>query len=362
MRIRAFAVALTAVLGTTLVSAVPATADHAVSIDFPGDVAEYRSPFDGPATIVITVDPADQDDSFTARLKSPSGNVLDTTTIPVLNEDADGIVTKNFTWEPLSVTAVKQFTVAVYRNGGQVAAESFFLHPKLVRITDITPDPFLPWIDDGVKDVTHVKYSLSADVVETEVRIFAPKSTGACCGTLLRDETLGPRSQGANVWDWNGRDEGGANLPKGPYYVRVWADDGTLPPALSKPMKVTIAKSYTAKETVSKPARHYHHVGPITPLIAAGDCRIYVYDGVLRILCQTAKVTVYWRWGLGAGEKIVKASFVIENPTNGCPTSIRSVGHTKHESYFTVNDDEPGISASCRIQTARITYRYQQPS
>ncbi|HET9671389.1 MAG TPA: FlgD immunoglobulin-like domain containing protein, partial [Actinomycetota bacterium] len=349
-------------IGIVLVVAVPASAAHEVTIDFPGNVAEYYSPFDGPATIEITVDAADVDDTFTAKLKSPGGSVLDTTRIPVLNEDADGVVTKAFRWDPLSVTGLKQYTVAVYRNGAEQASESFFLRPKLVTITDITPDPFLPKIDDGVKDVTHVRFSLAAAVQDAEVQIFAPKSTGVCCGSLLRVEALGALSEGANTWDWDGRDEEDVDLPKGGYWVRVWADDGTLAPVLSKAVKVSIARSYRATDTMQKPARQYHHVGAITPLHAAGDCRIYLYDGQLRILCQTAKVTVYWRWGLDAGEKIVKARFVIENPSDGCPTSIRSAGFTKHESWFQVNDDVAGIAAKCNLETAKITYSYLQPS
>jgi hypothetical protein len=71
---------------------------------------------------------------------------------------------------------------------------------------------------------------------------------------------------------------------------------------------------------------------------------------------------VYWRWGLSSDERIEKASFVIDNPTTGCPSSIRSVGHTKHESSFTVNDDVAGISASCRVSKAKITYSFPRAS
>ncbi|HEX6401142.1 MAG TPA: FlgD immunoglobulin-like domain containing protein [Actinomycetota bacterium] len=365
MRTRPLALAASIAIGIAMLTAAPASAAHTVSsIGFPDGHTEFYSPFGGPATVTFAVDAADTDATFSVRLRPFGENAIHTEQVFVDNEDADGTKVFDLDWPALSVSSATQYEVVVFRNGVFVDGESFFLHPKLVRITDITPDPFLPWIDDGHKDVTHVKFSLAADVDAAEVRIFAPKSTGACCGNLLRDESLGPLSGGANVWDWDGRKEDGTNLPKGGYWVRVWADDGVLAPGLSKPVKVSIARTYRATDTMSKPARRYHHVGPITPLVAAGDCRIFVdpNDDHLRILCQTAKVTVYWRWGLDAGEKIVKQSFVIENPTSGCPSSIRSTGHSQHESFFAVNDDEPGISASCELVTAKITYSYDQSS
>ena len=75
--------------------------------------------------------------------------------------------------------SAKTYVVAVYRNGNlQVASESFFLHPRLAVITGATPNPFLPWIDDGYKDETRIRFTLAADVHDAEARVFKANSSG----------------------------------------------------------------------------------------------------------------------------------------------------------------------------------------
>jgi hypothetical protein len=352
-------------LALGILTAAPAAAAITVaSITFPGGASEFYSPFSGPASIRFEFTGDENNANFEVRLRPVGGSAVFTKSGVYVTPDApETFEIKDVAWPALSVTSAREYVVAVYRNGTQVASDRFLLQPRLVSITGATPNPFFPWIDDGYKDTTRIRFSLVADA-EAEARVFKPNSSGKCCGPLIRDDQLSGLAAGANHWVWDGRGEGlfAGTMAKGNYFVKIWADDGTLPPAVSKPFKVSIARTYRATKTTSKAATKYHHVGPITPLIAAGDCRIYVYDGVLRILCQTAKVTVYWRWGLSSDERIEKASFVIDNPTTGCPSSIRSVGHTKHESSFTVNDDVAGISASCRVSKAKITYSFPRAS
>jgi hypothetical protein len=96
--------------------------------------------------------------------------------------------------------------------------------------------------------------------------------------------------------------------------------------------------------------------------VIGGDCLVGVDAGNLRILCQGARVSVYWRWGLGQSQRIQRASVVLDTQAGSCPSSIRRSGHTKHESSFTVNEDLAGALADCRIVTAKITYSYLQAS
>ncbi|HEV2951272.1 MAG TPA: hypothetical protein VGZ51_04120, partial [Actinomycetota bacterium] len=161
-------------------------------------------------------------------------------------------------------------------------------------------------------------------------------------------------------WIWDGTNGNGDNLGKGNYFVRIWANDGVLAPALSKAMKVTIARTYRATTTRSKTANAYHHVGPVTPLVLGGDCIVY-RSSSLQVLCQGGRVSVYWRWGLASDERIERASFVLDT-VEGCPPSIRRTGHTKHESSFTMNEDLPGAAGDCRLVTARITYSHPEQS
>ena len=125
--------------------------------------------------------------------------------------------------------------------------------------------------------------------------------------------------------------------------------------------KVAIARTYRATKTKSKTASAYHHVGPVTPLVIGGGCIVFRSNGNLQILCQGARVSVYWRWGLSSVDRIERASFVLDT-VEGCPRSIRRTGHTKHGSSFTMNEDLAGASGDCRLVTARITYSYPKAS
>jgi len=72
-------------------------------------------------------------------------------------------------------------------------------------------------------------------------------------------------------------------------------------------------------------------------------------------------VSVYWRWGLSSVERIERASFVLAT-VDGCPRSIRRTRHTKHESFFTMNEDLVGAAGNCYLVSAKITYSYPKAS
>ena len=361
MRKRLLALAGTMALGISALTALPASAAHTVTIVFPGGGAEFYSPFDGPATITVTIDPADVDDSFKARLRPTGGTVIASTEFFVDSDDPDGAHEATFSWPALSVSNPKQYDVAVYRDGAQIAVESFFLYPKLVQITEVKPNPFLPWIDDGIKDTTTVSFDLAVGA-DAEARVFRATTSGRCCAGQVLTEPLGSLPTGGNTWEWDGRDDLGANQPKGDYYVRIWADDGAIASAVSNPSKVSIARSYRAKATDSKPARRYHHLGPSTSTALGGGCLTYESIGNLIVLCQAGKMSVYWRWGLSSAERIVSQSFVLDSSSADCPRKIRSTSHTKHESAFTVNENLNNFRALCSLRTAKITYSYLQAS
>jgi hypothetical protein len=357
---RLFALAVVAALGVTALTALPASATHTVAITFPGANAEFYSPFAGPATITVTVDPLDADATFTARLRPTGKSAIASKEFFVDNGDADGTKVVSFGWPSLSVTSGTQYDVVVFRDGAKVALESFYLHPKLVRLTDIEPDPFLPWIDDGHKDTTTVSFTLAADA-DAEARVFNATSGGGCCAGRMLTEPLGSLLSGANTWTWDGRDGGGANLPKGDYFVKIWADDGAIGSAVSNAMKVTIARSYRTTATKSKPARSYHHLGTSSPTALGGACLTLISLGNLLIICQSGAMSAYWRWGLSASERIVGQSFVLDGPEQ-CPRRIRSTAHTKHQSEFRVYENIDNFGATCSLATARITYSYLHPS
>jgi hypothetical protein len=357
-RLLPFGTAMALALG--LLTATPAAATYAVaSISFPG--SEFYSPFTGPATVTFTFDGSENDATFELRLRPVGGTAIHRKLVFIDPDTQPSPRAVSFSWPALTAGSAKTFEVAVYRDGKPLGApESFLLRPPLVSITGATPNPFFPWIDNGHKDTTNVRFDLAADAV-AQARVFRPNSAGKCCGVLVRSDDLGSFTAGNNWnWIWDGTNENGTNLGKGNYFVRISADDGVVAPALSKAMKVTIARTYRATTTRSKTANAYHHVGPVTPLVLGGDCIIY-RSSSLQVLCQGGRVSVYWRWGLASDERIERASFVLDT-VEGCPPSIRRTGHTKHESSFTMNEDLPRAAGDCRLVTARITYSHPEQS
>jgi flagellar hook capping protein FlgD len=345
--------ALGTVLGLTLavLSAVPAHAAFAATITFPNGASEFYSPFSGPATIQITFNGSEPDTTFSVRIRPAGGTSIHTESHFV---DADGVSpnTFNFDWPALTVTSPKTYEVVVYNGGTLVANEGFQLKPRLVTITGASPNPFLPWIDDGIKDTTNVHFNLASDA-GAEARVFKAKTGGGCCGVQVLTDNLGNLSSGANTWNWDGRDDGHNNLAKGDYYVKIWADDGTLPPAISKPWRVTIARTYLKGSTVEKNGIAYHHTGPVTSYRRGGNCFVTKdeTDKDLWITCLSASFTVYWRWAVPAGSKLQKASFVFIKVSSSICNAKKGI--TRTDSYLKVG----GVGQfRCRIDKARATY------
>ena len=351
-----FGAAMALALG--LLTAAPAAATYAATITFPG--SEFYSPFSGPATVTFTFDGSENDATFELRLRPVGGTAIHRKPVFIDPDTQSSPQAVNLSWPALAVGSAKTFQVAVYRDGKPLGSpESFLLKPPLVSIAGATPNPFFPWIDNGHKDTTNVRFGLAADAA-AQARVFRPNSVGKCCGALVRNDDLGSPTAGNKNWIWDGTNDSGGNLGKGSYFVRIWANDGVVAPTLSKAMKVTIARTYRATTSRSKTANAYHHVGPVTPLVLGGDCIVY-RSSSLQVLCQGGRVSVYWRWGLASDERIERASFVLDT-VEGCPPSIRRTGHTKHESSFTMNEDLPGAAGDCRLITARITYSHPEQS
>jgi hypothetical protein len=362
MRTRFLTVGTAMAVALGLLTATPASATYSVeSITFPDGDAEFYSPFSGPATVTFSFIQTDADATFELRLRPLGGTAIQRRSVLIDPDTQSSPRSVRFAWPALSVRSARTYEVAVYRNGTrQGVPESFLLKPPLASMTGATPNPFFPWIDDGYKDTTNVRFNLAAES-DAQVRVFRPNRAGRCCGALVRNHDLGRLTAGNKNWVWDGKDGDGDNLRRGNYFVRIRADDGIVSPALSKATKVAIARTYRATKTKSKTASAYHHVGPVASLVIGGDCIIYRTNGDLQILCQGGRVSVYWRWGLASAERIERASFALDT-VEGCPRSIRRTGHTKHGSSFTMNENLVGAAGDCLLVTARITYSYPQAS
>jgi hypothetical protein len=362
MRTRLLTAGTAMALALGLLTATPATAAYAATISFPGGNTEFYSPFGGPASIQFDFDAGDPSQVFRVRVRPVGGAAFVIRYFSVNPSTQTSPQIRQVSWDGLVTSSDKPYEVLVNPDGQpNIAVASFILRPRLVSITSVSPNPFYPRIDDLYKDETHVRFALAADAA-AEARVYRPKTTGKCCGALVRNDDLGALPVGDTTWDWDGRDDSGADLAKGDYFVRIRADDGSVAPTLSKAAKVTIARVYRATKTKSKTANAYHHVGPVTSLVIGGGCIVFrTAEDRLQILCQGGRVSVYWRWGLASSERIERASFVRDD-LPGCPRSIWSTGHTKHESSFTMNEDLVDAGGNCYLITARITYSYPKQS
>lgn len=357
-RVLPLSLAVASVLG--LLTSTPAHAAYDAVITFPGDRSEFSSPFAGPATIAFAFDGTEADQAFSLRIRQLGREAIHRETILV---DADAVTqTKvvRFDWPALTVRAPRTYEVLV-RGGGRTWIESFLLRPPLVTVTGATPNPFLPWIGDGYKDTTRISFDLAANA-DVTTNIYRRNEAGRCCGSLIRTLPLDSLPDGPHSFDWDGRNEGGSTAAKGDYFVKVTATDLDGVTRTSKPFEVSIARTYLATATRSKPARNLHHVSRVTPLVLGGDCIVEVVNGLVRVLCQGAKVSVHWRWGLGSDERIVGAKTVFGDDMEDCPRSIRRTGHTEHGSSFTMREDLFGAHGHCWLDLVRITYRYPEES
>ncbi len=357
MKLRLFSLATVVVLAVSLLTAAPAAATIAVeSITFPDSLSEFYSPFSGPATITFTFDGTEADATYSLRIRPAGNTAVHTQDVLVDADDPDGFQTKTFNWPALSVNSPRTYEVAVYRSGSLVDAESFQLLPRLVRITGASPNPFLPWIDDGYKDTTNVHFELAADA-DAEARVYRPRADGKCCGALVLDDDTGMSglSAGAHSWNWDGQGEGAfaGNLPKGSYFVKIAATDVDAVTKLSKQHKVTIARTYRQNATLQKNGILMHHTGPVTSYRRGGNCFVTKdeTDKDLWITCLSASFTVYWRWNLPSGGRIERASFVYVNVSGEICNGRK--GHTNTDSTLRVG----GVGQfRCRVDKAKITY------
>ena len=133
-------------------------------ITFPGGNSEFYSPFSGPATVTFTFEATDNDATFEIRLRPQGGTAIRTKQVFIDPDSQASPRVVQFSWPALSVGSARIYQVAVYRGGNlQGSPEGFQLRPPLAVITGATPNPFLPWIDDGYKDETRIRFTLAAD-------------------------------------------------------------------------------------------------------------------------------------------------------------------------------------------------------
>jgi hypothetical protein len=359
MRKRFLPLGIAMALALGLLTATPAAAAYDINITFPGGDSDFYSPFGGPALIEFdNFTAADNDTTFRARLREVGGSTIEIKYFSIDPDELSPPVTRSFEWDPLTVNAETQYQVIV-DGDGETSSAVFTLKPRLVQITSITPNTFLPWVEDEYKDTTDIAYKLAATSQPTIIRVFKARSDGRCCASEVFEFDDATQVVGNRHYEWDGRNSGGDLLPKGDYYVKITAEDPANLVRTSKPFKVTIARTYRKTATLEKNGIANHHTGPVTSYRRGGNCFVTKdeTDKDLWITCLSARFTVYWRWALPNGGRIENVSFtLIKVSSNICGAKK---GHTKTDSYLKVG----GVGQfRCRVDKARITYSYLEDS
>ncbi|HWL90726.1 MAG TPA: hypothetical protein VNP90_05125 [Actinomycetota bacterium] len=358
-RVLSLGVALTLAFG--LLTASPAAAAYTASITFPGGNTEFYSPFGGPASIQFDFQPGDPSRVFRVRLRPTGGAVIKTSYFSINPDSQTSPVTKQFSWPGLSANVDKPYQVLVNPDGqANIAQASFILRPRLVSIVSASPNPFLPWIDDDIKDETTIRFKLAATSQPTEAHVYRANAQGKCCGDEVRFEDLGTRVPGTDLetWVWDGRNDSSGLLGKGDYFVKIRAEDPANVVKTSLPFKVSIARTYRANATLQKSATAYHHVGPVTAYLRGGNCFVTKAQTDLWITCLHAKFTIYWRWNLPNGGRVENVSWTFV-PISGDICRFTK-GHTTTDSWMRAGATSGQVR--CRVDLARVTYSFLKNS
>ncbi|HEX6844743.1 MAG TPA: FlgD immunoglobulin-like domain containing protein [Actinomycetota bacterium] len=343
------------VLAAGLLVASPALAAFGAVVQLPASV--FYGPYGGPATVTFTFAPTDTPTIFTIRLREPGKPAIrkkDVLVDPTLHAFPHDVP---FSWPDLTATTPTDYVIDVRRQDDAtvITSETFTVLPKLVSGVSAKPSPFYPLIDDGYKDSTKIRFSLSADTLETVVRVFADDATGRCCGPELRTADLGGLSAGDRVWVWDGRKDDASLVAKGTYYVRVGATDTEDRSFLASAQKVEVAKGVIRlTATKEKAGSAYARVGDVQETARGGSCLVSRdrLNRRVNVLCANAEVSIVWKWALQTGERIESASFTIDGGIYGCH---RRIDHTRTESTLRVLSPP---TSTCYVTKAKITYSY----
>jgi FlgD Ig-like domain len=342
-------------LGAGVLMAPPAFAAFAAIVQLPASTV--YSPYGGPATVTFTFAPDDASAIFTVRIRQPGHGAIKEKNYLVGPSVHPSPQTITFSWGGLSASAPTDYVVDVRRqdSGAVITSETFTVLPKLVSELSAQPSPFYPLVQDGYKDHTTIGFSLAADTVDTVVHVFDDDAYGRCCGTEIRTENLGPLAAGTHGWIWDGTAGDASAAPKGTYFARVEATDAAAVSMVSQAQKVEITKGLIRKTaTKQKNGSAYARAADERETRRGGDCLVSrnAASHEADILCANAEISIYWRWGLKAGERIESVSFVIDGGSYGCH---RTLGHTTTTSSLRVHSPP---TSTCAVISARIKYSY----
>ena len=352
MKLRLLSLAAVMALAVSLLTAAPAAAAIAVdSIKFPGDLSEFYSPFAGPASVKFIVNGNGADATYSLR----SDRRETPPSIPRTSWSMPTIPTGSRRRRSTGRRVGQQPEDVPGRRVSQrslVDVESFQLLPRLVTITGASPNPFLPWIDDGIKDETYERaLQTLLRLTPTLTRVYRPTATGSAAGrscsmtTRMSGPAAGTRTRGTGGRRRRrGRPE---TSRRANYFVKVPQGTSDVVEAVEAtqghdrahvPANATLQKErqrlppHRSRDVVSarwQLLRHERRDRPV-PVDHLPD----------------AKFTIYWRWNLpSAADREGSWMFV---PISGDICNGRK-GHTKTDS--TARAGMTSGQVRCRLDT-----------
>ena len=350
---------------TVLIGLLTAPAAHASflvsSISFPNGAVTFYSGFAGPANITFTFDDTctptpgscDPTTTFQLRLREQgSATNLHTENVTISPSTQTSPRTVPFDWPALQTNVQKKYEVAVYQGTTQKKVRAFTLKPYLVKITSISPNPFFPTIDDGFKDTTRIEWSLAAN--SNPVDLFIKNG-----GTELRHVHWDNRVAGNYSFTWNGENAASVVQPEGVYTVIVQSTDSGQVFGQSQ-SNVVLDRFFPATGSKVQEGSAFHHRDPTVVLAAGGSCSLarLTTPKDLRIICNKARVRVYWRWVLTELDAAIQTQTfnLIAVPGYTCGASI---GRTGNDTWIQVGALG---QRRCRVDKARITYSFTDES
>lgn len=362
MKKRSVALVALFTVGIALLTEIPALATYTVSeISFPGGATTFFSPFDGPAQITFSFNDntsaqpgVDPTRTFNVRLRK-DGATIHSQNVTITPGSETTPQTRSFSWPDESVTASTSYEVAVYSGSTLMRRRSFTLKPHLVRIVSISPDPFFPIKVNGYRDTTKITYRLEGSSNPVDIDIFRAAAGGTCCGTQVRHKVLPNVVLGTRQFTWNGTNDSNAKVAVGRYFVRITATAFNGQTQSSAPASVKVALYRRVPRSVVQNGNAFHRRSAVVKLRSNGNCSV-VRDNAsrdARISCQSARVTVFWRWNLPNSARMKSVSFAMVGVPGFACRSAR--GFKRPDTWLRSG----GLGQSrCRVDKARLSYTF----
>ena len=157
--------------------------------------------------------------------------------------------------------------------------------PPLVSITG-APNPFLPWIDDDIKDETRISYTLEAPSDPTSSVSTAPTRTGSAAAPSCSSRTTGRTRQGSTSTSGTAGPRNREVAPPEGRLLRQDPSRGSVDHGGRLEALQGLDRADLSGGEDEDEAREGLPPERLDPIVIGGGCFVMEEAGDLRILCQ----------------------------------------------------------------------------